>query len=102
MRRLADTAGGFEAVHHRHLAIHQHQMVGAIAATLRRLRRHCRPRRLGIQVFRSCAQSYDPVGGIVFCDQDSRIGEIDSLTALPLAPRRCAARLAANGLPGAN
>ena len=39
MNRTADKAGGFEAVHHRHLAVHQHQVVASAAGPLQRPRR---------------------------------------------------------------
>ena len=72
MRRLADAAGRFEAVHHRHLAVHQHQIVSAM------LHRFDGFGAIGDRVgfvsqLLQLRQSYDAIGGVVLRHQDSRL-----------------------------
>ena len=72
MNRLADTAGRFEAVHHRHLAVHQHQVVALHARTASMASAPLVTALAWYPSFSQLRQSYLPVGGIVLRHQDSR------------------------------
>ena len=91
MDRCADTAGRFKAVHHRHLAVHQHQVVASV------LDRFDGLGAIGdrgglVSQLPQLRKNYVPVDGIILRHQDSRVSRDPSgrsrRSGAPIPPAR--------------